>query len=94
MPATVQPPTGLTVAKGRTHVRAKWNRSQGAASYHVRAEDASTGELVNSTDVGPDQGTAVVGNLSPGGTYNVRVFAAPNVNGQHAAQTVTLPKSG
>lgn len=94
MALTPQAPTGLAVTGGRTHVKAKWNKSRGAFAYHVRAEDAATGQTVATTDVSNSDASTVLGGLTPGGTYNVHVYATPANTGQHATQTVTLPASG
>jgi hypothetical protein len=97
--ATAPSVTGLTVsARNRTSLSVKWNASKGATGYYVVVTDAATGTPAGQTDVGASSTSATVGGLTPGGNYNVDVYAEPEGGakgtGAHASTSTTLPKSG
>lgn len=93
MATTPRPPRGLTARPVRPGVVAvQWQRSRGAAGYHVQAYPAGGGQPAWQTQLPPSAYGTVIGSLTPGSAYQIRVHALP-ANGAHAAVTATTPRS-
>lgn len=93
MATTPRTPRGLTARPVRpTALAVQWQRSRGAAGYRVQAVDPATGQPAWKTDLPASASSTVIGGLSPGGAYQVRVHALPGT-GAHASVNATLPRS-
>jgi hypothetical protein len=90
---TPRTPRGLTAVPVRPNALAvRWQRSRGAAGYHVQAVDPATGKPAWQVQLPPSATNTTIGGLSPGGAYQVRVHALPG-NGAHASVNASLPRS-
>lgn len=90
---TPSPPRGVTAAAARPNaLNVRWQRSRGASGYRVQAVDPATGQPAQEAELPASAGSTVIGNLSPGGAYQVRVHALPS-NGAHTAVNATLPRA-
>jgi hypothetical protein len=93
MATTPRTPRGLTAAPVRpTALAVQWQRSPGAAGYHVQAVDPATGRPAWEAQLPASASTTTIGGLSPGSAYEIRVRALP-ANGAHASVNASLPRS-
>jgi hypothetical protein len=90
---TPRTPRGLTATPVRpTALTVQWQRSPGAAGYHVQAVDPATGKPAWETQLPASASSTTISGLSPGSAYEIRVRAQP-ANGAHASVNASLPRS-